>query len=66
MPLVVSLNDVEISTPGTLLMIVTIVAVVVNTGRLVLMHMMMHIGSSRVALIGLEPFVLELPVMSYS
>ena len=61
-PLVVSHYGIEISTPGTLLMIV----VVVNSGRLVLVHMMMYIGSSLVALIGLESLDLELPATSYS
>ena len=47
-------------------MFVAVVAVVVELGQLVLECTMMHIGSSQVTLIGIEPPGPELLVTSYS
>ena len=60
------LSVVEISSPRTLLRIVVVVALIVDLGRLVLMYMMMYIGSSQVAVIGIELPNPRLPATSYS
>ena len=58
--------EFEISFPKIWLMLITVVAVVVESGQLVLERTMMRIGSSQVTSIGIEPPNLTSSATSYS
>ena len=58
--------EFEISVPKTLLRIVAVVALIGDLGQLVLMNTMMHIGSSQVIMIGIEPPAPRPPATLYS